>query len=449
MIDQSKILSIKDLTNYIKSLIDLDPKLQDIWIRGEISNFTHHSSGHMYFTLKDESSRLRSIMFAGNNRYLKFIPKNGMKVIVRGYVSIYERDGQYQFYAQEMEPDGIGQLYLAYEQLKQKLEAEGLFEQKAKKRLPSFPQTIGIITSSTGAAIRDIITTLKRRYPLVNILVYPVLVQGENAAYSIAHAIEEMNRFGGIDLLIIGRGGGSIEELWAFNEEVVARSIFYSDLPVISAVGHETDYTIADFVADVRAATPTAAAELAVPHIDELRASIAYLSKRLERQLLKQFENAKGSLKQILKSTIFKRPKQHLLENAQQIDRFRERLNHSLSKHTSMHRERFSIILQRLTHEKPHERINRNREKIEILKKRLIREAFRKQEKYNSLLSGKIGKLDALSPLKVMKRGYSLLYDEKGKRIIKTVREIQLGDIVKVKLHDGDLDCQVWSLKED
>ncbi len=448
MKDQVKIYTINELTNYIKNLLDNDGTLSDVWIRGEISNFTHHSSGHMYFTLKDEASRLRVIMFAGNNRFIKFVPKNGMKIIAKGYVSVFERDGQYQFYVQEMQPDGIGQLYLAYEQLKERLEQEGLFSPSIKKQLPPFPQTIGIITSSTGAAVRDMIITIKRRYPLVDILIFPVLVQGETAAKTIANGIKQMNMQGEADLLIIGRGGGSLEELWAFNEEVVARSIYESQLPIISAVGHETDFTIADFVADVRAATPTAAAELAVPHIDELKISIAYYSNRMEKQIYKQIEHARNSLYQLSKSVLFKRPKQFFLEQVQRVDYLEDKLQHSLNKQTSNHKQRFLTVFQKLVHENPKQKVNNSSDKLERLNKQLLREMHRIKQDYENRLNNKLGKLDALSPLKVMKRGYALPYDEKEKKLIKSIKDVQLGDIVKVHITDGKLECQVWGLKE-
>ncbi|EES72230.1 exodeoxyribonuclease VII, large subunit, partial [Paenibacillus sp. oral taxon 786 str. D14] len=271
-LDQQRILTVKELNRYIRMKLESDQVLTDVWIRGEISNFTHHSSGHMYFTLKDADSRIKSIMFASYNQRLPFRPKEGTRVIARGNVSVYERDGQYQFYVTHMQPDGVGSLYLAFEQLKQKLEAEGLFAPGRKRPLPRFPKTIGVVTSPTGAAVRDILTTLGRRYPQAAVILYPVLVQGKGAAPSIVKAIRTLNAMGEADVLIVGRGGGSLEELWAFNEEQVARAIYESAIPVISAVGHETDFTIADFVADLRAATPTAAAELAVPHTAELRA---------------------------------------------------------------------------------------------------------------------------------------------------------------------------------
>ncbi|WP_068622158.1 exodeoxyribonuclease VII large subunit, partial [Paenibacillus tuaregi] len=276
--------------------LESDTLLSEVWIRGEISNFTHHSSGHMYFTLKDADSRIKSIMFASHNQRLPFIPKEGSRVIARGNVSVYERDGQYQFYATHMQPDGIGSLYLAYEQLKKKLEEEGLFDPSRKRALPRYPKTIGVITSPTGAAVRDIIITLQRRYPQVPVILHPVLVQGKQAAPSIVKALRTLNAMGEADVIIVGRGGGSLEELWAFNEEMVARAIYESAIPVISAVGHETDFTIADFVADLRAATPTAAAELAVPHAAELRALISQRERELQQGLKHRLARARERL---------------------------------------------------------------------------------------------------------------------------------------------------------
>ena len=242
---EQRIYSIKELNRYIRMKLESDTLLSEVWIRGEISNFTHHSSGHMYFTLKDAESRVKSIMFASHNQRLPFIPKEGARVIARGNVSVYERDGQYQFYATHMQPDGIGSLYLAFEQLKQKLEREGLFAPERKSPIPRFPRVIGVVTSPTGAAVRDILTTLSRRYPQAGVVLYPVLVQGKGAAPSIVKAIQTLNDMNEADVLVIGRGGGSLEELWAFNEEAVARAIYESTIPIILAVGHETDFTIA------------------------------------------------------------------------------------------------------------------------------------------------------------------------------------------------------------
>ena len=266
-----KALTVTELNKYIKKIINSDPILNNVLVKGEISNFKHHSSGHMYLTLKDESCKINCIIFREQALKLKFQASNGLKIIAKGYVSTFDRDGQYQIYINTMEPDGLGSLYLAYEQLKNKLYEEGLFDLGHKKKIPCFPLKIGVVTSPTGAAIRDIISVIKRRNKLVDVLVYPVLVQGENAASQIAAAIEQLNSPNWkVDTIIVGRGGGSIEELWAFNEEIVARSIYKSEIPVISAVGHETDFTIADLAADLRAPTPSAAAEIAVPSILEI-----------------------------------------------------------------------------------------------------------------------------------------------------------------------------------
>ena len=319
--EEARIFSVKEITRYIRMKLESDGLLADVWLRGEISNFTHHTSGHMYFTLKDEASRIKCVMFAAHNRRLPFTPRDGTKVIARGSVTVYERDGNYQFYVTQMQPDGIGSLYLAFEQLKRKLEAEGLFDPARKRPLPRFPRTIGVVTSPTGAAIRDILTTLGRRYPQAKVALVPVLVQGEGAAPSIVRAIELLNRLGEADVMIVGRGGGSIEELWAFNEEIVARAIAASRIPVISAVGHETDFTIADFVADLRAPTPTAAAELAVPHVLELKETLEHLKRRMRGALAAAVESRRQRLERIRRSPVLLYPRRYLLAHAERLDR--------------------------------------------------------------------------------------------------------------------------------
>ncbi|MFL6563271.1 MAG: exodeoxyribonuclease VII large subunit, partial [Bacillus sp. (in: firmicutes)] len=323
---EQRYLSVNALTKYIKRKFDADPHLRDVHVRGEISNYKQHSSGHMYFTLKDEKARILAVMFSSQSRTMKFAPENGMKVIVKGEISVYEPSGQYQIYIKEMRPDGIGELFLAYEQLKQRLELEGLFAIDTKKAIPLYPRTVGVITSPTGAAIRDVITTIKRRYPIANILVFPALVQGDNAAPSIAKAIAKANNMNEIDVLIVGRGGGSIEELWAFNEELVARAIFSSDIPIISAVGHETDFTIADFVADLRAPTPTGAAELAVPHIDELLDRVLQRQTRLLRTMKGKFQFEKERLNRVQKSYAFRYPHRLYEQKLEQLDKLTEML---------------------------------------------------------------------------------------------------------------------------
>lgn len=447
--DQQNVLSIKDLNRYIRMKLDSDSLLSDVWIRGEISNFTHHSSGHMYFTLKDESSRIRAIMFGSHNQKLPFIPKEGSRVIARGNVTVYERDGQYQFYATHMQPDGIGSLYLAFEQLKKKLETEGLFASDRKRVTPTYPKTIGVITSPTGAAVRDIMITLKRRYPQANIILYPVLVQGKGAAPSIVKAIEAMNSMGEAEVLIVGRGGGSLEELWAFNEEMVARAIFKSTIPVISAVGHETDFTIADFVADLRAATPTAAAELAVPQIEEIKATLQLRERQLRQALKQRVQHGRERLAALQRSPVLVHPRRTLQQHTERLDRLQQQLTRSIRSGVKLNKEQKSRMHHSLLRFNPTEQVasaKKNREKSQ----RQLNQAMLSILKGNQTqLSAAIRQLDALSPLKVMSRGYSLVYDEQEKRLIKSVSDVQLGDLVKIRVNDGQFDCQVWAMKED
>ncbi|MBB5325264.1 exodeoxyribonuclease VII large subunit [Anoxybacillus tepidamans] len=442
-----KYVTVTALTKYIKRKFEVDPHLQDLWIKGEISNFTYHSRGHMYFTLKDENARIQAVMFAGYNRYLAFRPENGMKVLVRGEISVYEPSGNYQIYVKEMQPEGIGNLYLAYEQLKQRLEAEGLFSQEHKQPIPSFPRYIGVVTSPTGAAIRDIVTTIRRRYPLGTVILFPSLVQGEHAADSIVRSIEKANELGYIDVLIVGRGGGSIEELWAFNEEKVARAIFASRVPVISAVGHETDFTIADFVADLRAPTPTGAAELAVPHVAELIERLTQRKVRLIRAMKEKMAAESERLSRLQKSYAFRYPKKLYEQKEQQLDTLLERLKRQTERLFERKRERFEQLHLKLEAHHPAEQLAKMVEKQQALTKSLEKEMQsllkQKQWQFTSLLS----QLHALSPLKIMERGYSLVYNEK-EELVKSVRQVQPGDTIQVRLQDGRLDCHVWGMEE-
>jgi exodeoxyribonuclease VII large subunit len=443
----STVMSVKQLTRHIKGLLETDPVLTDVWVKGEISNFVRHSRGHMYFTLKDEDSRIRSVMFAGSNQFLKFLPKDGMRVLAKGYISLYERDGQYQFYVQEMQPDGIGNLFMAFEQLKRRLEAEGLFDTARKRSIPSFPHCVGVITSPTGAAIRDILTTLYRRLPSVKVILFPVLVQGEQAAPSIVRAIEVMNSLECCDVIIAGRGGGSLEELWAFNEEIVARAIAASHIPVISAVGHETDVTIADFAADVRAATPTAAAELAVPHVVELKQRIQRLEDRLTRSLQTQVRQSREQLERLRRSPVFRRPKQRLEVYGQQLDRLHDRLIHGTDKRLSRSRQELSRLERGLIVHNPSQRLQFLGEQLKSDHRRLKRAMELMLKQYKQSFGQAIRQLDALSPLKIMDRGYSLVYAEEGKRLVRSAGQVALGDIVQIRMKDGSLDCQVWGME--
>lgn len=445
--EQRNIVTVKDLTRAIKQRLELDPGLQQIWVRGEISNFKHHSSGHMYFTLKDETSRIRAIMFRSYNQRISFIPREGTAVLALGNVSVYERDGQYQFYVQEMQPDGIGSLYLAYEQLKDKLDKEGLFSQAYKKQLPSFPHTIAVLTSPTGAAVRDMVTTLRRRFPAVRIYLYPIAVQGKQAAPSIVAALEQVNRHQAADVILLGRGGGSLEELWAFNEEEVARAVFASHIPVIAAVGHETDFTIAEFVADLRAATPTAAAELAVPHHLELKQQQQQWRQRLQRSLMQQLQNKRDKLRSLQQSSCFKYPERHLLESAERLDRLRERLKYGMRELAGRSRSDWMKMERRLSAYNPMQQITYSKKRRLTIERQLSQAFLSMYRQYRLQLNGQLRQLDALSPLKVMQRGYSVIYDEQQKTIINRLAQVQPGDMIKVKLTDGELDCHVWSMK--
>jgi exodeoxyribonuclease VII large subunit len=447
--DPGRVLSVKDLNRYIRMKMEGDTRLSDVWIRGEISNFTHHSSGHMYFTLKDEGSRIRAIMFATHNQRLPFIPKEGSRVIARGNVSVYERDGQYQFYAVQMQPDGIGSLYLAYEQLKSKLEEEGLFSAERKRPLPRYPKTIGVITSPTGAAVRDIMITIRRRYPQARAILYPVLVQGKGAAPSIVKAIRTMNDMAEADVLIVGRGGGSLEELWAFNEEIVARAIYQSNIPVISAVGHETDFTIADFVADLRAATPTAAAELAVPSSAELRGQLVQRQRQLNQGLQQRLKRSRDRLVSLQRSPVLVHPRRYMLQHAERLDMLSQRLQSNLKSQLSLVRQRQKSLHQGLIRYNPRTQAEFAARRKDQASRQLMNAMQSIMKSKMSQLQTEMRHLDALSPLKIMSRGYSLVYDEQEQKLVKSIADVQLGDLVNVRVNDGQLQCQVWGMKED
>ncbi len=390
-------ITVTDLNKYIKGRIDNDEMLNNVLVKGEISNFKNHYTGHMYFTLKDENSLIKCVMFKTYTTHLSFMPKDGMKVMVLGGVSVFERDGVYQIYAKAMKEDGLGNLYVAYEELKNKLSNEGLFDEKYKKPIPFMPKTIGVLTSNTGAVIRDIINVSTRRNPNVNIRLYPVPVQGNGAGEKIAEGIEFMNKNKLADVLIIGRGGGSIEDLWPFNEEVVARAIFNSEIPIISAVGHETDFTIADFVADLRAPTPSAAAELAVANIDDVKETLKAYNNRYKVSLKKKIELMKMSYEKCMTRQAFKNPTQKINEQYMLIDMKVKSLQNS-------------ILL-----------------KIKEDKTKFVKE---------------VAKLDALSPLKTLTRGYSIISKQDG-RIAKEVKDLSQGEKVSVRLSDGSVDAQV------
>lgn len=385
-----KPITVEELNKYIKTKIDGDEFLNNVYVKGEISNFKLHYTGHMYFTLKDEKSLVKCIMFKSYTGYLNFMPKDGMKVCVLGSVSVFERDGVYQIYVKAMKQDGIGSLYEAYEKMKAKLEQEGLFDESHKKKIPMYPKTIGVLTSSTGAVIRDIINVSTRRNPNVRIRLIPVPVQGPGAEKEIVAGIKKMNEEKLADVLIIGRGGGSLEDLWPFNEEVLARAIYESEIPIISAVGHETDFTIADFVADLRAPTPSAAAELAVPNIADVTYTIDLYNNRLKTALKRKIQLMQLRYEKCMTRRVFKEPLQKINEHYITLDNYVKSLNTSITN---------------------------------------------KLNKSKMLLSEKATKLDALSPMKTIARGYSIT--EKNGKIIKKSSDLNVGDNISIKYIDG------------
>jgi len=394
-------LTVSELNNYVKEMFEHDPRLYKITVRGELSNFKLHYSGHMYFALKDEASVIKGVMFKSSGARLKFMPQNGQKVIITGRVSVFERDGVYQIYAEDMQPDGIGALFIAYEQLKEKLSREGLFDEGRKKALPKYPRAVGVITSPTGAAVRDIFNVLNRRYKNTSVFLYPVLVQGVEAPKEIIEAIKYFHINAAADVLIIGRGGGSIEDLWAFNDEGVARAAAACSVPVISAVGHETDFTIIDYVADVRAPTPSAAAELAVP-------SQVELTQRL------------------------------LSYNIRLINAYK----------TFLHKKKnaLNIFSGRSVYTNPHRMIERRQLELDAAVREL-------QSAGNAILAVKrerfvksAASLEALSPFAVLKRGYAVAQTKDG-RVVKKTADISAGDDINLRLSDGEIECKVISNK--
>lgn len=444
---KQQYLSVSALTKYIKRKFDADPHLQNVYIKGEISNFKQHTSGHMYFTLKDEKARLLSVMFAANNKGMKFLPENGMKVLVKGDISLYEAGGQYQLYVKSMAPDGVGDLYLAYEQLKKKLEGAGLFLAEHKKPIPQYPKSVGVITSPTGAALRDILTTIKRRYPIARIIVYPALVQGNNAAKSIAKAISMANARAESDVLIVGRGGGSIEELWAFNEEIVAESIYDSDIPVISAVGHETDFTIADFVADMRAPTPTGAAELAVPHLNEILERLMNRKNRLTRSIQEAVNFERTRLTRMERSYAFRYPHKMYEQKLEQLDKTMDRLGRTSTRYFMKKRDELNQLNDILKKQHPEQAVKNAKDELQQHAK-VLRRAMEAIYRHKSQQFVHItATLSALSPLKIMERGYGLVFAE-DETLVKSTQQVSKGDKIAVSIKDGTLECEIKEIKE-
>ena len=399
----SSVLTVSQINFYLKSMLESDHRLQNILVAGEISNFTdHYRSGHLYFSLKDEKSVLKAVMFAGSARFLKFKPADGMRVIVRGRISVYEPSGQYQLYAEEMQPDGVGALSIAFEQLKAKLEEEGLFDDSRKRVLPQYPRRIGVITSPTGAAVQDILQITSRRWPVAEIVFAPVLVQGEQAPEQLIRAVNDMNKKRACDVILLGRGGGSLEDLWAFNDEGLARTVSASEIPVVSCVGHETDFTICDFVADVRAPTPSAAAELATPDIREERQRCLSYFGYFRETARRTVESLRQDVDMLMQNSPLGRPEQLLLPMRQQLAVRFEQMKTAVGGRVGQDKQSLSLLA---------------------------------------------GRLDALSPLKVLQRGYAVATDSAG-QVLRSVKSLSPSDSFTLRLSDGMVEAEAVKVTE-
>ncbi len=417
-----RYITVSTLNRYLKHKFDTDPNIQILNLKGEISNFKGHTRGHLYFTLKDETSRINAVMFQTNASKLNFVPADGMKVLVTGRVSIYEPNGGYQIYITNMQEDGVGNLYLKFEELKKKLKEEGLFNQEHKKSIPKFPEKIGIITAPTGAAIRDILSTIKRRFPTVETILFPSLVQGESASQNIVEQIKKADTYN-LDLLIVGRGGGSIEDLWSFNEEIVARAIYNANTPIISAVGHEIDFTISDFVADLRAPTPTGAAEMAVPNMKDVKNFINQLNLRLNKDMsnilninIKKLENYKSNY-------VLTNPLATFEIREQKLDNLINKLNTNIKYILDKNTRLFNNIKQSHVLNNPDTFITQYNNTYELL----------------------LNKLTLLNPLNILSKGYSIV--KKDGKVVKLKKDIKINDTINIKLYKGEIEAIVKEIK--
>ena len=422
--NDSKYLTVTAINKYLKYKFDNDKNLMDVFLKGEISNLKFHTTGHLYFSIKDENSKINAIMFSSSAKKLNFKPIDGSKVLIHGRISVYESSGSYQIYADEMLEDGVGNLYIAFEKLKKELAKEGLFDPKFKKKLPKIPERIGIVTAPTGAAIKDIISTIKRRFPMVETILFPSLVQGESAADDIVRNIKRAEEYN-LDVLIVGRGGGSIEDLWPFNEEIVARAIFDCKIPVISAVGHEIDFTIADFVADMRAPTPTGAAEMAVPNMSDLITHINNLKIRLNEAMNKKINYQKLYLDSIKNSFVIKNPMIMYENKKQKLDSYLENITNLFANYIKGYRHKLDLIKSNYILNNP-----------DLL--------YKDKKVY---LSNLLEKLELINPMGVLKRGYSLSMQDDN--IIKSVNDIDINKELLVRLHDGNIITSILKIEEN
>jgi exodeoxyribonuclease VII large subunit len=442
---QPQVYSVSSLTQDIRAI--MEAAFGSIWVEGEISNFRTVASGHSYFVLKDGNAQIRCVLFKGHRAGIKFQPEDGNQVLLFGRISVYDARGEYQIIAESLEPRGLGALQKAFEQLKEKLDKEGLFKDEAKKPLPEFPWKIGVVTSSTGAAVRDILNVIRRRNPGISVLIRPAKVQGEGSAKDIAQGIHDLNKVKDVDVIIIGRGGGSLEDLWAFNEEEVARAIFASRIPIVSAVGHEIDFTIADFVADLRAPTPSAAAELTVPVLKEVLKDIRSLTEELISVLSRRVEAYRVFLNRMMDRRFFHQPKEIFNPQIQRLDDMHGRLIRSLGQGLSIHQQRLKDKKHRLIQASPKHKIQLLSEKLTSLQSRAVQNIqtgvrFRR-ERFEGILKN----MNAVNPLAILERGYSIC--SKDEKSIKNSAGINPGDKVEVRLSRGGLDCTVNKIIEE
>ncbi len=433
------VLTVTELTREIKEI--LENRFPDVWVEGEISNVRIPPSGHIYFTLKDDASQIRAVLFKMQARTLRFVAEDGLQVICRGRVSLYEKRGDYQLILGTMEPKGVGALQLAFLQLKEKLGREGFFDPARKKPIPMVPQKIGIVTSPTGAVIRDMLHILKRRFENVHILLYPVRVQGEGASGEIVEALKYFNQWTDVDVIIVGRGGGALEDLWAFNEESVARAIYHSRIPIVSAVGHETDYTVSDFVADLRAPTPSAAAELVVRDKKDIKNTLRYLRGRLENEMVQMFEGYRTHLSHLVR--IFGEPEKKIEEYFLRMDDLVNRLRLVASWTLRRKSEKELHLRQSLLLRSPMERLKNLRSFLSEVRKRMERNVNHAMEIRRHRVAGILGKLDSLSPLSILQRGYSITRRLPSLQILREASLVKEGEKVEVKLYKGSLICGV------
>ena len=443
--EKNNYITVTQLNKYLKYKIDNDPNLGIVFLKGEISNFKNHSRGHFYFTLKDETSRINAIMFKTYANLVKFQLYDGMKVLVTGRVSVYEASGSYQIYVEEIMEDGIGSLYLAFEQLKEKLQKEGLFLESHKKKIPKIPRRIGIVTAPTGAAIKDILSTIKRRWPLCETILFPALVQGDLASQDIVKKIKMADTYD-LDVLIVGRGGGSLEDLWPFNEEIVARAIYEAKVPIISAVGHEIDFTIADFVADKRAPTPTGAAEMAVPNLPDVKNYLEQVTIRLQKAMTTKLNMASQRLKNLTDRRIFKNPVMIYEAKEQLFDSLFEKLNSNIKAYLNNKINTLNLIKASYIFKNPSvlyiDKIYLYNDTIKKINNNMEKYLINKTNNYQTLLN----KLEILNPITTLKRGYTITYNQD--MTITSIKDVKVGDKIKSKLKDGFIESEVLNIHE-